>query len=157
MLVEAMDDDFAALLAGHARAPLRLVDGNVATAAELSMLRDLARSVAPVFRPAAWMFVEDDEVVGLCSVLRVGDAGHSIDIGYGVAALAQGRGVGGRAIAEVVRWALGDKRVDAVTADTAVANIASQRMLERAGFARVGERVDDEDGSLICWRVETGV
>jgi RimJ/RimL family protein N-acetyltransferase len=36
-----------------------------------------------------------------------------------------------------------------------VQNIASQRVLERNGFARIGERSDLEDGELILWRIET--
>ena len=39
-----------------------------------------------------------------------------------------------------------------VNAETSIDNIASQRVLERNGFARVGERVDEEDGPLYCWR-----
>ncbi len=39
-------------------------------------------------------------------------------------------------------------------AETRTDNIASQRVLECNGFTRTGERLDEEDGVLLCWRVE---
>jgi RimJ/RimL family protein N-acetyltransferase len=42
-----------------------------------------------------------------------------------------------------------------VSAETRVDNIASQRVLERNGFVQIGERVDAEDGPLICWQAMT--
>lgn len=42
----------------------------------------------------------------------------------------------------------------ALTAETSVDNPASQTVLARNGFRRVGEREDAEDGPLICWRLE---
>ena len=155
MLVEADDGDFEALLGGRARASFALEEGNVASAEELIMLRALAGSIAQVFTPVGWLMVEQGEVAGLCSVVRVDAAERAIEIGYGVAASCRGRGIAGRAIADIVRWARADARVDAVTADTSVTNPGSQRVLERAGFARVGTRTDPEDGEMICWRVAT--
>ncbi len=140
----------------EARAPpLCLAEGSLGSPEVLAMLRDLARSVAGEFAPSAWMMVEGSEVVGLCSVVRLDVANRSIDIGYGIAASRRERSIAGRAIAEIVRWARSDPRVDAVTADTSVDYIASQRVLERNGFERVGTRIDPEDGPMICWRVRT--
>jgi RimJ/RimL family protein N-acetyltransferase len=42
--------------------------------------------------------------------------------------------------------------VTALTAETSTSNEPSQRVLVRNGFVQVGERIDDEDGRLICWR-----
>ena len=98
--------------------------------------------------------VENDEVVGLCSITRPPENGV-IDIGYGVAASRQGRGSAGRAIGEIVAWAKNHAGVTAITADTSTTNVASQCVLQRNGFVRVGERIDKEDGPLICWRCPT--
>jgi RimJ/RimL family protein N-acetyltransferase len=78
-----------------------------------------------------------------------------IEIGYGVAPARQGRGVAQRAIADDLTWARADERVAVVKADTSVYNIASQRVLERNGFARTGTRTDAEDGDMICWQIAT--
>jgi len=69
--------------------------------------------------------------------------------------LASTRAYAARAIREVVIWARESSQVSALTAETGIANIASQQVLSRNGFLRVGERVDDEDGPLICWRCPT--
>jgi RimJ/RimL family protein N-acetyltransferase len=154
MIIEATDGDFAALLDGTAPGDLRLVPGSpIAEHAILRMLRDLAASIRPGFAPSAWMMVEDDEIVGLCSIVGTPDRGV-LQIGYGVAPARQGSGAATRAIGQLMAWARLDDRVRSIEAETNVVNIASQRVLERNGFVRVGERVDDEDGDLICWRAD---
>lgn len=118
------------------------------------MLAGVAARVWAVSSPASWLIVENNEVVGLCSITRPPEQGV-LDIGYGVASSRQGRGSAGRAIGEIVAWAKGSADVTAITADTSTTNLASQRVLERNGFVRMGERIDKEDGPLICWRCPT--
>jgi RimJ/RimL family protein N-acetyltransferase len=118
------------------------------------MLADLDVRVTETFRPASWLIVEGNQVVGLCSIVRPPEEGE-IAIGYGIVPSRQGRGIAERAVGEIVAWARADARVRAITAETAVANIASQRVLIRNGFIQVGERVDDEDGPLLRWRCAT--
>jgi RimJ/RimL family protein N-acetyltransferase len=45
-----------------------------------------------------------------------------------------------------------DPLIRGVSAGTATANVASQRVLEANGFARTGTRIDPEDGEVIVWR-----
>ncbi|ANB18513.1 GCN5-related N-acetyltransferase [Dokdonella koreensis DS-123] len=52
-------------------------------------------------------------------------------------------------------WACRTPGINALTAETGVDNAASQRVLVRNGFVQIGERLDDEDGALICWRRKT--
>jgi RimJ/RimL family protein N-acetyltransferase len=156
MIIEATANDFDALLKGAAPRNLRLVpDSAIAPSEVLHMLADLAGAIRTGFTPAAWLVVEDGEIVGLCSVARP-PADGEVHIGYGLAPGRQGRGAATRAIADLLSWAGADPRVTLVSAETGVDNIASQRVLERNGFVRVGERVDDEDGPLICWQAVTG-
>jgi RimJ/RimL family protein N-acetyltransferase len=152
MLIAATDDDFASLLDESPRRGLAPPPGGLETPPVLLMLRALARTVRAEFSPAAWLIVEDDEIVGLCSLKHAPDADGAVEIGYGVAASRRGRGLAQRAVAEVLAWARSDFRIRAVTAETSVDNGPSQRVLERNGFARVGERTDSEDGNLVCWR-----
>ncbi|MBM6583877.1 GNAT family N-acetyltransferase [Microvirga sp. BT689] len=151
MLIGAEDTDFATLLDGKAPRGLQLPDSEIAPRAALRMLRELAARIRPQFAPAAWWIVESGELVGLCSLTRLPIA-DAIDIGYGIAPSRQGRGHASGAIAHIVEWACSDPRVTAVTAETSVHNHPSQRVLERNGFLRIGERMDPEDGELICWR-----
>jgi RimJ/RimL family protein N-acetyltransferase len=151
MILPASLGDFASLLAMRAPRNLCLApDTTIAPAEILAMLRDLAAGIELVFSPSGWLIVEGEEVVGLCSITRPPVDGV-VDIGYGIAPTRQGSGAASRAVADVVAWASGDHRVRRLTAETAVDNIASQRVLERNGFRRCGERVDPEDGALLCW------
>lgn len=155
MIAEMTADDFALLVAGKAPANLRL-DSEVELAPPmvLEMLAGLASTIAERFAPSAWMLTEGDEIVGLMSVTRLPAPGE-IHIGYGVAPTWQGRGVATRAVTDLLAWARDDARVQRVSAETSVDNVASQRVLERNGFAKIGGRVDPEDGPLICWQIAT--
>ena len=155
MLIELTGSDFDALLKGIAPRNLRLVpDSAIAPPDVLEMLARLAAEIGAEFSPSAWMMVEDGEIVGLCSIARIPQDGE-IHIGYGVAPARQGRGCTTRAIAQLLEWGRSDPRVALISAETGVENIASQRVLERNGFIRTGERIDAEDGPVICWQAKT--
>lgn len=153
MIIAATATDFAALRAGKApRGQFHLPDSDIAPGEILAMLAALADQVRADFDPAAWMIIENSEIVGLCSVTRPPQRGE-LNIGYGVAPTRQGRGLASRAVGDILRWLSDDPRVERVTAETAVDNAASQRVLERNGFSRCGARHDAEDGQLICWEI----
>jgi RimJ/RimL family protein N-acetyltransferase len=155
MIIELTTRAFEALLKGIAPRNLRLVqDSAIAPPEILEMLNRLAADIGAEFSPSAWMIVEDGEIVGLCSIVRVPQDGN-IHIGYGVAPTRQGLGCPTRAIGQLLEWARNDPRVALISAETGVENIASQRVLERNGFTRAGERIDAEDGPLICWEAMT--
>ena len=155
MIVEMTREDYASLLSGHGPRSFTLADTPVAPIEILRMLADLDARLVETFSPASWLIVESNEVVGLCSIVGSPDEGQ-IAIGYGIAPSRQGRGIARRAVGEIIAWARANAQVRAITAETAVANVASQRVLIRNGFIQVGERVDDEDGPLLCWRCATG-
>ena len=155
MIIELTTHDFEALLKGIAPRHLRLVpDSAIAPPEILEMLNRLATEINAEFSPSAWMIVEDGEIVGLCSIVRVPQDGN-IHIGYGVAPSRQGLGSTTRAIGQLLEWARNDPRVALISAETGLENIGSQRVLQRNGFIRTGERIDAEDGPLICWEAVT--
>ncbi|MBB3861809.1 RimJ/RimL family protein N-acetyltransferase [Novosphingobium hassiacum] len=153
-LTAATAEHFAQLIAGEA-----LTDGTalaatpVAEAEVLAMLAEVADVVGRRFSPAAWLMISRDDVVGLLSITEVVEVGV-VQIGYGVAPGSRGHGHAADAVAALLEWARGDGRLHAIVAETRTDNIASQRVLERNGFARIGERLDEEDGDLFCWRAE---
>jgi RimJ/RimL family protein N-acetyltransferase len=149
---EACDDDFAALLAGVPPRELSLPDGGGEDHQILSMLRDLAAGIKPAFSPASWMLIDGREIVGLCSIVKL-PASDGIDIGYGVAATRRSRGFATAGVGCLLDWARTDNRVSVVRAETSIENLPSQRVLERNRFRRIGHRIDEQDGELICWSV----
>jgi RimJ/RimL family protein N-acetyltransferase len=151
VIIEALDEDFAALLEGAAPRGLRLPDGPVEGPVVLTMLRDLANRIRPDFAPASWLLVEEGELAGLLSITALVAAGE-VRIGYGVAETRRNRGVASRAVAAVVGWASAEPRLSVIHAETAVDHRPSQRVLVANGFTQVGRRTDEEDGALIVWR-----
>jgi len=141
-LKPANDDDFRWLL------------GQLPATRPLTVAPDLAPDdvIAIVRRlPANWLMIVGDELVGIIGLKN--DAGSEVEVGYGTAASRWGRGYASAALAALLP-VLSERGVRGVNAETSVKNPSSQRVLERNGFARVGERVDEEDGPVIVWRRE---
>ncbi|HTN62295.1 MAG TPA: GNAT family N-acetyltransferase [Devosia sp.] len=154
MIIEATASHFALLRVGNAPDGLRLPPDDLAPDEVIDMLGKLADSIRPHFEPNAWIIVEDDEIVGLCSMVRAPEL-DGTHVGYGVAPSRWGLGIATRAIADLLAWARSEPLLDWIGAETGVDNIASQRVLEHNGFQRIGTRIDNEDGPLLCWRANT--
>ncbi|MBC7446511.1 MAG: GNAT family N-acetyltransferase [Hymenobacteraceae bacterium] len=81
-------------------------------------------------------------------------AAGTVEIGYGLAPAARGRGLATEAAAALATWAYDQPGVGLVMAHTLPTENASTGVLRRAGFAHVGEEVDPDDG--LVWRWEIG-
>ena len=138
----ASDEDFQWLLGERAATRKVTAAPDLAPAEVLQIVRHL---------PANWLMIVADEIVGIIGLKS--EAEVEVEIGYGVAASRWGRGFASAAVIALLPI-LGERGVRTVHAETSVENPGSQRVLERSGFARMGERVDDEDGPLILWRRE---
>ncbi len=63
--------------------------------------------------------------------------GGEVEIGYGIVPSRQGRGYATEALRTMIAMAWADARVTVVVAGTDPGNVASQRVLEKAGFRRI--------------------
>jgi [ribosomal protein S5]-alanine N-acetyltransferase len=86
-----------------------------------------------------YAILDDGELVGqisLANILR----GHvqSAILGYWVDRERNGRGLATRAVAAVMVVAFGELGLHRLEAGTLVENVASQRVLEKSGFTRIG-------------------
>jgi ribosomal-protein-alanine N-acetyltransferase len=82
---------------------------------------------------------ESGEVAGrinLNDIVR--GAFHSANLGYWVSEKDNGRGLATAAVRETVAVAFGELGLHRVQAGTLLHNVASQRVLERNGFTRIG-------------------
>ena len=156
-LRDATDEDFAALSRGDASIAggLRVPRGGVDHPAVVDHVREIAARVrAESFRGGHWLVVAGGEVVGLIGYKHVARSDGEVEIGYGIAPGRRRRGHATRAVGLLLAIAREDPAVRVVLADTAVDNLASQRVLEANGFGRVGTHADPVDGEpLIRWRV----
>jgi ribosomal-protein-alanine N-acetyltransferase len=85
---------------------------------------------------------------GLCFKGPPGPDGQ-VEVGYGIDADCQNRGLMTEALDAACRWALGQPGVSAVVAETDKANLPSQRVLEKMGFIPFSE-VE----TMRWWRLE---
>ncbi len=154
-LVELTDDDFAAMLRGDpfVRPGLARPPGGVDEPGVIAHVRHIAASLhRDGYAGGNWMMVADDEVVGLCGFKALPSGDGEIEIGYGVAASRRRRGHATAAVGAVIEAARNDPAIRTVIALTALGNVASQRVLDRNGFERVGVRVDDDESDVFLWR-----
>jgi ribosomal-protein-alanine N-acetyltransferase len=85
---------------------------------------------------AFYVLVDDDSVIGRFNLYDIKDA--TAQLGYRVAAHAAGRGMATAAVREVCRLAVGQHGLRALSAATSDENVASRRVLIKAGFIPVG-------------------
>ena len=76
-----------------------------------------------------------------------------VEIGYGVATAHRGHGYAVAGTALLCAEAFHRPDVAAVTAETSQVNPASERVLLKNAFQKIGTRVDSEDGVLNCWEL----
>lgn len=88
---------------------------------------------------APYAILDRGEVVGRITVTNiVRGPFRSGSLGYWVGEAYNGRGLASAAVAEVAGRAFGELGLHRLQADTLVHNVASQRVLQRNGFVRIG-------------------
>lgn len=93
----------------------------------------LARSIG------TYAILDDAEIAGTLGISNVVlGAFRSANVGYWVAADRNGRGLATRAVAAAIEIAFGELGLHRLEAATLVENVASQRVLEKNGFERIG-------------------
>lgn len=86
-----------------------------------------------------WLVMDGGDLVGRIAVSNiVHGAFMSANLGYSVDQARSGRGTATAAIALVVREAFGPLGLHRLEAGTLLDNVASQRVLEKNGFTRIG-------------------
>lgn len=88
-----------------------------------------------------WLFLvidDDGRIVGECGTKLAPGPGGIVEIGYGLAPLSRGRGLGRAAVAELVSWLAARPDIDAIEAEVHVGNVASWQILDRLGFRPTG-------------------
>ena len=97
---------------------------------------------------AIWMIeLKDGTHIGELCFKGLSEDGTA-EIGYGIAEDYQGCGYATEAVSALVDWAFKQTGVMGITAETEESNIASQRVLAKAGFIPTGET--GEEGPLFA-------
>ena len=100
---------------------------------------------------AIWMIeLKDGKHIGELCFKGLSEDGIA-EIGYGIAEEYRGCGYAAEAVSATVDWALGQTGVMCITAEAEEVNIASQKVLSKAGFVPTGE-VGEEGPLYVRWR-----
>ena len=81
---------------------------------------------------------DDGRIAGECGTKTPTRPGGHVEIGYGLAAPSRGRGLGSRAVAELVSWLSEQPDVRVIHAEVHVSNSPSRHIVERLGFVPDG-------------------
>ena len=99
-----------------------------------------------------WLIIikGENKGVGMVGFKGIPDQAGSVEIGYGIDAYYQGRGLMSEAVRVLVDWAFEQAECQCVTA-TGVRNPASRRLLEKLGAQLV-----EQDVEFSSWRISRG-
>ncbi|MEO6060887.1 MAG: GNAT family protein [Thermoflexales bacterium] len=151
-IVALTSAQLASLLADPAQLDgMPVADGAAPPECLLRVALEALRRPAPAdLALFAFISASPAQVVGSAMLKRWSEAGR-VEVGYGVAESARGKGVATAAVRLLIARAFADPGVGEVYAETAVANTASRRVVEKAGFQHVGQRDSEEDGRVDQW------
>jgi len=89
--------------------------------------------------------------VGSCGFKGPPDADGMVEVAYGIEPDQRGRGYATEAATALTSFAFASGRVGVVRAHTKPDNPASERVLAKCGFERIGDVMDPEDGLVCRW------
>lgn len=106
----------------------------------------------PAFWCVPFLIVEKScgAVLGGCTFKGM-PIGGEVEIAYGVAKQAQGRGVATEAVAQLLQLAAQDGTVQRVIAEILPSNIPSCRLVMRLGFTKGPTFVDTDGETVVRW------
>ena len=156
-LIASGPKDYADLIGADTWRGYAVPQGGLEPEPVLRMLQGWAARLQAAQGWGSWLAVTEPgpeiegvaEVVASLAIKDVAKDGR-VEIGYGTAPARRGRGHATAAVLALVAE-LADRGLMQVSAQTALANPASGRVMVKAGFRRVGHRLDAEDGTLIVW------
>ena len=111
--------------------------------------------LADAGHPAPWSTTflivnnEDHRIVGGCGFKNAPMNGR-VEVGYGVSPAVRGRGAATAALKLLFHRA-SEAGATEVLAEVTPTNHASTRVVQKAGFSKVGSRVDDDNEYVIQW------
>ena len=90
---------------------------------------------------------EERRIIGSLAFKGPPEETGEVEIGYGFDPCYHNRGLATEAVGALVRWALSQEEVEAVIGETANNNVASMRVLQKAGFV-----ITSATARFLYWR-----
>ena len=149
LLIATGPADYAALRGASVWRGYAVTPGGLEPDEVLVMLQGWSARLQAAQGWGSWLAVRGGEVVASLAVKQPLSEG-TVEIGCAVAPARRGQGFGTAAVQGLLP-VLAGHGVTRVQAETEAGNIASERVLEKAGFQRTTRRLDAEDGWVQVW------
>ena len=102
-----------------------------------------------------WLFLAPDPSAAVgTGGFKGAPASGRVEIGFGIAESCRGRGFATQAVLRLIEIAGSQDHVIEIYAETATANVASRRVVEKCGFSHVGQQTTEADGVVDQWLIE---
>lgn len=95
----------------------------------------------------------DGVPVGSCAFKGPPDGERAVELGYGIDPDHQGKGIATEAVKALTKFAFESGEVSRVRAHTLPGNVASERVLTKCGFERLGMVEEPDDGLVQRWEI----
>lgn len=97
-----------------------------------------------------WIIIREEDRVVVGSIGFKGKPNNEgeVEIGYGLSKDFEKNGYMTEGIKQICKWALEQKKISSIAADTDFDNFPSQRILQRCGF----EKIEEKD--IIRWKLK---
>jgi [ribosomal protein S5]-alanine N-acetyltransferase len=152
-LLQLSKTELEALAASRvpARLEARMEPDSMPPAFVASRALELAVTGHPLPWATTFLIVNDEDarIIGGCG-FKTGPTHGRVEVGYGVAPSAQGRGAASKALQLLVRSAF-EAGATEVLAEVAPTNHASTRVVQKAGFEKIGFRIDNGNEYVVQW------
>jgi RimJ/RimL family protein N-acetyltransferase len=119
----------------------------------MSYTRDRLTQIPDEVGWQAWVWIDPLQTLGANELVGFGgfsgqpDAEGAVELGYSLLPSREGQGYASEAVAALLDWAKSDARVRTIVAHTLEDGLASQKLLQRQGFALTGRR----DPEVLRW------
>ena len=102
-----------------------------------------------------WLFLAPDSAAAVgTGGFKGAPASGRAEIGFGIAESCRGRGFATQAVLRLVEIAGSQDHVTEIYAETAIANVASRRVVEKSGFSHIGQQTTEADGEVDRWLIK---
>ena len=96
----------------------------------------------------SWVIQSKEEIVGTIGAYDYESQTNSIEIGYSIFRNAWGKGYATEALSRVIRYLFEKKSINKIHAWSHIENVASQKVLEKAGLKKEGIKKNVDEGAV---------
>lgn len=116
---------------------------------KLARMSHIEHSLHPWYTYFLIVQAEESQAVGVCGFKGSPNLAGSAEVGYAMHPAYRNRGYMTETVRALVQWAFEQDRCKTVVAETLRDNVASQRVLQKAGMV-----LDHDSENMLYWRID---